>query len=280
MKSYKPTTPSRRHTKTPSFRKVLTTSAPNKKLTSGFKRGVGRNSYGRITTRHKGGGHKRRYREIDFQYNKHDIPATYETVEYDPNRSSFISLVCYADGERRYVIAPNTAEVGGTFVVSENASVEAGNRLPLGKVPVGTFVYNIELKPGAGARLVRSAGTYAEVVAHDGGYVNVKLPSSEVRKVHESCFATVGEASNQEHKLRELGKAGKARHLGRRPTVRGTAMNPVDHPMGGGEARSRGQRKHKKTKWGKWVDPGIRTRTPNKYSDRLVVSRRKTKRRK
>jgi large subunit ribosomal protein L2 len=280
MKTYRPTTPSRRQMSTVSYRKTLTASKPKKSLTSGFKRSVGRNAFGRITTRHKGGGHKRRFRDIDFRYNKFDIPATIASLEYDPNRSGFIARAVYRDGEQRYILAPRSAVVGSTFVVSENAPVEVGNRLPLSKIPVGTFVYNVELKPGEGAKIVRSAGNYAEVVARDGNYVNLKLPSTEVRRVTAGCMASIGEVSNSEHKLRVIGKAGRNRWLGKRPTVRGTAMNPVDHPMGGGEARSRGQRKHRKTKWGKRVDPGMRTRTPKKYSNSLIVSRRKNKKRK
>jgi large subunit ribosomal protein L2 len=280
MKTYRPTTPSRRQMSTVSYRKTLTASKPKKSLTSGFKRGAGRNAFGRITTRHKGGGHKRRFRDIDFRYNKFDIPATIASLEYDPNRSGFIARAVYRDGEQRYILAPRSAVVGSTFVVSENAPVEVGNRLPLSKIPVGTFVYNVELKPGEGAKIVRSAGNYAEVVARDGNYVNLKLPSTEVRRVTAGCMASIGEVSNSEHKLRVIGKAGRNRWLGRRPTVRGTAMNPVDHPMGGGEARSRGQRKHRKTKWGKRVDPGMRTRTTKKYSNSLIVSRRKNKKRK
>lgn len=280
MKSYNPTTPSRRHMTTPSYRKVLSGDKPKKALVKGYKRGDGRNVHGRITTRHKGGGHKRKYRDLDFVYNKKDIPARIETLEYDPNRSAYIALACYADGERRYVIAPQSLHVGDTFTVSETAPVKPGNRLPLAKIPIGTFVYNIELQPGQGARLVRSAGVYAEVVARDGGYVNLKMPSTEIRKIRDDAWASIGEVSNSEHKQRVIGKAGRARHMGRRPTVRGTAMNPVDHPMGGGEARSRGQRPTRKTKWGKSVNPGEKTRRPKKYSNKLIVSRRKNKRRK
>lgn len=257
----------------------VTSSKPHKALVDGFRRGSGRNNDGRITTRHKGGGHKRRYRQIDFKYDKKDIPAKIESIEYDPNRSSYIALLVYADGERRYVIAPQVLGVGDVMKTGEDVKVKPGNRLPLKKLPVGTFVYNIEVKPDGGARIARSAGTYAEVVARDAGYVTVKMPSSEVRKIHEEAWASVGEVSNSEHKQMVIGKAGRARHMGRRPTVRGTAMNPVDHPMGGGEARSRGQRPNRKTKQGKHVNPGTKTRKPKKYSNKLVVERRKTKRR-
>jgi large subunit ribosomal protein L2 len=278
MKSYAPRTASRRHMTTVSYKDTLTVDKPHKSLTSGFRRGSGRNAFGRITTRHKGGGHKRKYREIDFKYTKFDIPAKIETLEYDPNRSGFIGVAVYADGERRYVLVPRTLKVGDSFIVSENASIEVGNRLPLEKIPVGTFVFNVELKPREGSKLVRSAGSYAEVIARDGNHVNIKLPSSEIRRIHASCMATVGEVSNPEHKLRVIGKAGRNRWLGKRPTVRGTAMNPVDHPMGGGEGRSRGQRKHRKNPWGKRIDPGTKTRKPKKYSNTGIISRRKTKR--
>ncbi len=279
MKKYKPTTPSRRHMTTIAYRDFLTVAEPHKPLTSGGKRHVGRNSDGRITTRHKGGGHKRLYRDIDFKYTKVGIPAKVETVEYDPNRSGFISLVCYRDGERRYHLLPKSIKVGSEILTSTEALVKAGNRLPLAKIPVGTFVYNVEVKPGSGAKLVRSAGTYAEVVAHDGGYTAIKMPSTEIRKVMDTCWASVGEVSNDEHKLVNFGKAGRSRWKGIRPTVRGTAMNPVDHPYGGGEGvQGRGTRRPK-TKWGK-ITGGRKTRTPKKYSNRLIVSRRKVGKRK
>ncbi len=258
---------------TVTYRGVLTTSTPQKSLTGGFKRAVGRNNQGRITTRHKGGGNKRLYRDVDFMYNKINIPATIASVEYDPNRSSFISLAVYADGEKRYVLTPKSVRPGATFIVSETADLSSPNRLPLTKIPVGTFVYNVELKPGGGAKLVRSAGNYAQVVANDGGYTLLKLPSSEVRKVSEMCWATIGEVSNEEHHLVNFGKAGKSRWKGIRPTVRGTAMNPVDHPYGGGEGRQGRGTRRPKTMWGK-VTGGRKTRTPKKYSNHLVVSRR------
>lgn len=279
MKKYKPTTPSRRHMTTIAYRDFLTVAEPHKPLTSGGKRHVGRNSDGRITVRHKGGGHKRLYRHIDFKYDKVGIPAKIETVEYDPNRSGFISLVCYRDGERRYHLLPKSVKVGGIVVASAEAPTKAGNRLPLSKIPVGTFVYNLEIKPGSGAKLVRSAGTYAEVVAHDAGYTAIKMPSSEIRKVMDSCWASVGEVSNDEHKLVNFGKAGRSRWKGIRPTVRGTAMNPVDHPYGGGEGVQGRGTKRPKTKWGK-ITGGRKTRTPKKYSNRLIVSRRKVGKRK
>ena len=279
MKSYKPVTPSRRNQLSVPYRKYLTASEPHKALTTGFKRGVGRNAFGRITTRHKGGGHARSYREIDFVYNKKDIPAKIETIEYDPNRSAFISLVCYRDGERRYVISPKGTAVGSTFVVSETAPLSRGNRTILKNIPVGTFVYNVELRPNAGGKLGRSAGNYIEVVAHDLGFTSLKLPSSEVRKVPSTCWASVGEVSNDEHRLRNLGKAGRSRWLGIRPTVRGSVMNPVDHPYGGGEGRQGRGLRRPKTLWGK-VTGGRKTRTPKKYSNVHLVTRRVKKLRK
>jgi large subunit ribosomal protein L2 len=210
-----------------------------------------------------------------------NIPAKIESIEYDPNRSAFIALALYADGERRYILASKSFEVGSQIIASDSSiDVKPGNRTMLKFLPLGTRIYNVETKPNSGAKLVRSAGTGAELTARDAGYAQIRLPSGEVRRVREECYATVGEVSNSEHKLRTVGKAGRKRHMGWRPTVRGTAMNPVDHPMGGGEAKSRGSRKHKKTKWGKVVDPGVKTRRPGKYSDHLIVSRRKNKKRK
>ncbi|MCI0542717.1 50S ribosomal protein L2 [bacterium] len=277
MKTYRPTTKSRRKTQTIHYKKFLTAASPHKALVAGGKRHVGRNSAGRITVRHKGGGHKRLFREVDFLYDKFDIPARVETVEYDPNRGSFISLVVYKDGERRYVIAPKTFRPGAMFVVSENAPIEPGNRLPLGKIPQGAFVFNVEVKPRAGAKLVRSAGNYAEVVAKDSPYVQLKMPSGEVRKVLETCWASLGEISNEEQKLRNFGKAGRSRWMGIRPTVRGTAMNPVDHPHGGGEGRQGRGLRRAKTAWGKPSGKGQKTRRPKKYSNYLIVSRRQKK---
>ncbi|HEC30520.1 MAG TPA: 50S ribosomal protein L2 [Candidatus Yonathbacteria bacterium] len=275
MKAYAPTTPSRRNTRTVTYRGVLTASSPKKSLTKGGKRAVGRNNAGRITTRHKGGGHKRRFRAIDFKYNKFDVPAKIETIEYDPNRSGFIALACYADGERRYVLAPGSVKVGDSFIVSEKAPITVGNRLPLNKLPVGTFVYNIEIQPGSGAKIARSAGNFAEVIAQDSGNTHLKMPSSEIRKVSDKGWASVGEVSNSEYKLRKIGKAGRSRWLGKRPTVRGSAMNPVDHPHGGGEGRAGRGRRRAVSKWGKPTGKGQKTRTPKKYSNHLIVTRRK-----
>lgn len=275
MKFYKPTTKSRRHMSTLSFRDHLTRSEPEKALTRGFKRSVGRNHHGRITTRHKGGGHKRLYREIDFMYNKRDIPATIQSVEYDPNRTGFIGLAVYKDGEKRYALLPKSVKVGDTFVVSEKAEVKPGNRMALKNIPVGTFVYNIELKPHGGAKVARSAGIHAEVIALDGGFAHIKMPSTEVRKIHAESYATIGEVSNEESRLVNIGKAGRSRWLGIRPTVRGTAMNPVDHPYGGGEGRQGRGTRRAKSMWGKPTGKGQKTRTPKKYSNVFIVSRRK-----
>lgn len=257
------------------YRELLSGDEPYKPLLKKKKRQGGRNGFGRITTRHQGGGHKRRLRDIDFAFNKKDIPAKIETVEYDPFRSAFIGLVVYADGERRYVILPKGMKVGDSFIVSENAPLTPGNRLPLGKIPVGTFVYNIELRPGAGGVLVRSAGNFAEVIAHDGGYAQVKLPSTEVRRVSDLAWASIGTVGNEEYNLVVIGKAGRARWMGIRPTVRGTAMNPVDHPHGGGEGRQGRGLRRAKSAWGKPTGKGQKTRTPKKYSNVFIVSRRK-----
>ncbi|MBI5004841.1 MAG: 50S ribosomal protein L2 [Candidatus Lloydbacteria bacterium] len=278
MKKYNPITPSRRHMSTISYRSVLTASEPHKALTKGGTKRAGRNSDGRITVRHKGGGHKRLHRLIDFTYDKKNIPAKIETIEYDPYRSGFIALVCYADGERRYVLAPKSLKVGDTFLISENAELKAGNRLPLKLIPVGTFIFNIELQPNNGAKLVRGAGNYAELVANDSGYAHIKMPSGEVRKIIDSAWASIGEVSNAEHKLVNFGKAGRTRWKGVRPTVRGSAMNPVDHPFGGGEGRQGAGMRRPKNLWGRGIR-GVKTRRPKKYSNIFIVSRRTKKKR-
>lgn len=275
MKTYKPVTKSRRHMSTLSYKENLSGDRPLKSLLISKKRRAGRNAFGRITTRHQGGGHKRRLRLIDFTYNKRDIPAKIETIEYDPYRSSNIARALYADGERRYVIVPKGMSVDDTFIVSENAPIKLGNRLPMGKIAVGTSIYNIELQVGAGARLVRSAGTFAKLIAHDAGYAQIRLPSSEVRKVSEKCFASIGTVGNEEHSLVNIGKAGRARWMGKRPTVRGSAMNPVDHPYGGGEGRQGRGLRRAKTKWGKPSGKGQKTRHPKKVSNVFIISRRK-----
>lgn len=257
------------------FRQLLTATEPHKALTTGAKKRAGRNSAGRITTRHHGGGHKRLLRDVDFRYNKKDIPARVETIEYDPNRTALIALVCYNDGERRYILAPKTMKVGDTFIVSEKAKVQVGNRMMLRNIPVGTFVYNVELKPGAGARIARSAGNYVEVVAQDSDYTQIKLPSTEIRKVPASAWASVGAVGNEEARLVKGGKAGRNRWRGIRPTVRGGVMNPVDHPYGGGEGRQPRGTRRAKSIFGKPTGKGQKTRTPKKYSNVYIISRRK-----
>ena len=280
MKTYRPTTKSRRNMTTVSTRGITTRSYPEKSLVKGGKRGVGRNAGGRITVRHKGGGHKRRFRDVDFLFNKIDIPAKVVSIEYDPNRSGYIALLSYKDGEKRYMLSPKSVKVGQIILASAKANIVPGNRLPLKAIPVGAFIYNIELKPRGGAKLCRSAGNYAEVVAQDAGYANIKLPSSEVRKIPENAWASIGEVSNDEHHLEKLGKAGRSRWLGIRPTVRGSAMNPVDHPYGGGEGRQGRGLRRAKSLWGKPTGKGQKTRSPKKYSNRLIVSRRKVGKRK
>jgi len=275
MKTYRPTSKSRRFMTTLPYRELLSGDAPHKALLNKKSGRGGRNSFGRITTRHQGGGHKRRLRDIDFSYNKKDIPAKIETVEYDPFRSAFIGLALYRDGERRYVILPKGVKAGDSFIVSEKAPLTAGNRLPIGSIPVGTFVYNIELSPGAGSVLVRSAGSFAEVVAHDAGYAQIKLPSTEIRKVSDLAWASIGAVGNEEYNLVVIGKAGRSRWMGIRPTVRGTAMNPVDHPHGGGEGKQGRGLRRAKSKWGKPTGKGQKTRTPKKYSNVFIISRRK-----
>ena len=257
------------------YRELLSGDEPHKPLLKKKTARGGRNAFGRVTTRHQGGGHKKRLRDVDFKYDKKNIPAKIETVEYDPFRSAFIGLALFADGERRYVILPKSVVAGSSFIVAENAPLTPGNRLPLGSIPVGTFVYNIELSPGKGAQLVRSAGTFAEVVAHDAGYAQIKLPSTEIRKVSDLAWASIGTVGNEEYNLVVLGKAGRSRWLGIRPTVRGTAMNPVDHPHGGGEGRQGRGLRRAKSMWGKPTGKGQKTRTPKKYSNVFIVSRRK-----
>jgi len=280
MKTYKPTSKSQRQHTSIEYRKLLSGHKPTKSLMKGARSYAGRNSFGRITVRHQGGGHKKSHRDVDFKFNKKNIPAKITTIEYDPFRSGFIGLAVYADGEKRYVVLPQKVKVGDTFIVSETAPVTLGNRLPLGNMPVGTFVYNIELKPGEGGVIARSAGNYCEIVAQDAGYTHLKMPSTEVRRVISSSWASVGEVSNEEHHLVNLGKAGRSRWLGRRPTVRGTAMNPVDHPHGGGEGKQGRGLRRAKTMWGKPSGKGQKTRRPKKYSNVFIVTRRKVGKRK
>jgi large subunit ribosomal protein L2 len=277
VKKYKPTSDGRRDGSVIEYKKKLTTtkSNPLKGLTKGKKSTGGRNSDGRITTHYRGAGNKRTYRMIDFKYDKLDVPATVETLEYDPNRSGFIALVCYADGDRRYILAPQKIKAGDKIITSATAKVKAGNRLPLQAIPVGTFVYNVEINPGAGARLARSAGNYAEVVAQDDKHTTLKMPSSEIRKVLKSAWASVGAVSNEEYRLVSIGKAGRARHMGLRPKTRGAARNAVDHPHGGGEGRSPRGHRRQRTKQGRPTGKGQKTRSPKKYSNKLIVNRRK-----
>ena len=277
MKHFRPTTPSRRHTVLTPYKELLSgdPAMKPKALVKGKNKSGGRNSQGRITMRHIGGGNKQLLRDVDFKFNKKDIPARVESVQYDPARSAFVGLVVYKDGERRYVLAHKEMKAGDTIIASEKAPLTPGNRLPLKKIPVGTFVHNVEIQPGGGAKIARSAGNFVEVVANDMGYSFLKMPSSEVRKVLETSWATVGETSNPQHKLRNEGKAGRNRWKGIRPTVRGTAMNPVDHPHGGGEGRQGRGLRRQKTAWGKPAGKGQKTRTPKKYSNVFIVSRRK-----
>ncbi|MFM2381541.1 MAG: hypothetical protein RLZZ76_308 [Candidatus Parcubacteria bacterium] len=277
MKSYKPTSAGRRDSTVINYKEKLSSNrnTPFKALTKGRKSTGGRNSYGRITALNRGNGNKRVYREIDFKFNKKDIPAVIESIEYDPYRTGFIALVLYKDGERRYMLVPQNMKVGDEFVVSAEARPKLGNRLPLAKIPVGTFVFAVEIQPEGGAVLARSAGNYAEVVAHDGGYTQVRMPSSEIRKILGTAWASIGEVSNEENRLVRIGKAGRARHMGLRPKTRGTAKNAVDHPHGGGEGRSPRGHKRSRTKQGRPTGKGQKTRSPKKYSNKLIVSRRK-----
>ena len=280
LKFFKPRTPGTRGMSTLNYRQLLSGDKPTKSLMKGARSHGGRNSFGRITTRHQGGGHKRSHRDVDFVFNKHDIPAVVKTIVYDPFRSAFIGLAVYKDGEKRYVILPKSVKVGDSFIVSETAPIKPANRLPLGKMPVGTFIYSIELKPGNGGKIGRSAGNYAEVVAQDAGYTHIKMPSTEVRRIISTAWASVGEVSNDEHRLVNYGKAGRMRWKGVRPTVRGTAMNPVDHPHGGGEGKQGRGLRRAKTMWGKPSGKGQKTRRPKKYSNIYIVTRRKVGKRK
>jgi len=277
MKKYKPTSPGRRDGSVIEYKKKLTTtkSNPIKKLTKGKRSTGGRNSSGRITALNRGNGNKRTYRLIDFKYDKKDVPAKVETIEYDPNRSGFIALICYKDGERRYILAPQKLKQGAEVVTSETAKVKVGNRLPLADIPVGTVVYNVEINPGAGAKLARSAGNAAEVVAQDSRHTSLKMPSTEIRKVLNDAWASIGAVSNEENRLVSIGKAGRARHMGLRPKVRGAAKNAVDHPHGGGEGKSPRGHRRQRTKQGRPTGKGQKTRSPKKYSNKLIVQRRK-----
>jgi len=273
IKKFKPTSPSRRFYESPDF-EGLAKKRPEKRLTSKKTSTGGRNNHGRITVRFRGGGHKRRYRKIDFKRDRIGVPAKVVAIEYDPNRSARIALLNYADGVKSYILAPDGLQVGTTVISSRHADVVPGNAKPLRHMPLGTMIHAIELKIGKGAQLVRSAGTAAQLMAKDGDYAVIRLPSGEMRKVHLNCRATVGQVSNTQHARMTLGKAGRTRWLGRRPHNRGTTMNPVDHPMGGGEGRTAGGR-HPCSPWGQ-LAKGKKTRT-NKSTSKFIVRRRKKK---
>jgi len=274
IRKFKPTTPTRRFGSVSTF-EGITTTKPQKALTRRLKKTAGRNSAGRITIRHRGGGHSRRYRIIDFKRDKYDVPAKVLSIEYDPNRSARIALVEYSDGEKRYIVAPSGLEVGAEIISGSKGEIKTGNSLPIRNIPPGTPIYNVELKRGQGGVVARSAGNYALIVAKEGESAHLKLPSGEVRLVGLDCFATIGQTSNPDHDSISLGKAGRSRWLGRRPSTRGVAMNPVDHPHGGGEGKASGGR-HPVTPWGKSTK-GLKTRKRKKYSNRFIVKRREKK---
>ena len=272
IKKFNPYTPSRRHMTSSDFAEI-TASKPEKSLVVSLNKNAGRNSQGKITVRHRGGGSRRKYRLIDFKRRKDGIPATVKSVEYDPNRTANIALVCYADGEKAYILAPNGLQVGQTIMNGPEAEVRVGNCLPLENIPVGTQIHNIELYPGRGGQLVRSAGNSAQLMAKEGKYATLRLPSGEMRMVPIICRATVGQVGNIDHELINIGKAGRKRHMGIRPTVRGSVMNPNDHPHGGGEGKCGIGRPGPVTPWGKPA-LGLKTRKKNKKSNKLIVRRR------
>jgi len=272
IKKFKPVTPSSRTRSITDNRSVVTKKAPEKSLLEPISKSGGRNHHGRITSRRRGGGHKRKYRRIDFKRDKHGVPGRVAAIEYDPNRSANLALIHYADGEKRYILHPRGLEVGDTVVAGPDAGVKVGNALPLERVPLGTVVHNIELKPGKGGQMARSAGTGVQVVAKEGKFVALRLPSTEFRRVHRDCMATVGQIGNIEHNLQILGKAGARRWRGRRPRVRGVAMNPVDHPHGGGEGRTSGGRSPV-TPWGR--PEGKKTRKRKNKSNKHIIRGRK-----
>jgi len=271
IRTFNPTSPGRRFFSVVDTSEQVTTDKPYKKLTKGKKRSSGRNSEGHTSVRHRGGGHKRRYRTIDFKRNKFDVPAKVASIEYDPNRSALIALLHYADGDKRYILAPVGLKMGDKVLAGDKVDVRPGNAMPLSNMPLGTQVHNIELKPGKGGQMVRSAGASAQIMAREGKYVTVRLPSGEMRMVLSTCMATIGQVGNLDHGNISLGKAGRSRWLGVRPQTRGTAMNPVEDPHGGGEGRNKGR--HPVSPWG-WPTKGAKTRR-RKASDRLIVSRRK-----
>jgi large subunit ribosomal protein L2 len=268
----KPTSPGRRFQTTPDFSEI-TRSTPERSLTTSKSKTGGRNAYGRKTSRHRGGGHKQRYRQIDFRRNKNGVPATVASIEYDPNRTCRIALLHYHDGEKRYIIAPANVKVGDLLQSGQGAEIRAGNAMPLRFIPVGTVVHAVELRPGGGAKMARSAGSSVQLVAKEGEYATLRLPSTEMRRVPIDCVATVGTVGNAEHELVKIGKAGRNRWKGKRPQTRGVAMNPVDHPHGGGEGKTSGGR-HPVSPWGK---PEGRTRNKKKKSQQLIVRRRRTR---
>ena len=276
IKTYKPTTPSRRHMSVSGFDGVDKHAKPQKELVEVLKKHSGRNSYGRITVRHQGGGNRKKYRVIDFKRDKMDVTATVLRLEYDPNRSANIALVEYADGERRYILAPVGLNVGDTVLSSAAADIKPGNALPLANIPVGTVIHNIELYPGKGAQLVRSAGVAAQLMAKENGMATVRLPSGEYRKVRLNCIACIGQVGNVDHANIAVGKAGRKRHMGIRPTVRGSVMNPCDHPHGGGEGKSPVGRPGPVTPWGKPA-MGYKTRKKKNATDKFIVKRRNAK---
>ena len=271
LKKFKPTTPGQRHKVVVTFDDI-TTSKPEKSLVMGRSKSGGRNNQGKMTMRSIGGGHKQAYRFVDFRREKDSIPAVVKTIEYDPNRTSRIALVCYADGEKRYILAPQGLKVGQTIMSGSGVAPEIGNTLTLAEIPFGTLIHNIELRPGQGAKMVRSAGAYAQLMSRDGKYAIIKMPSGEMRMILQACKATIGVVSNPEHNLEVSGKAGRNRWLGRRPRNRGVVMNPVDHPMGGGEGRQAGG--HPRSRKG-IPAKGYKTRAPKKHSSKYIVERRK-----
>ncbi len=272
VRKLRPTTPGQRFRIAPVFQGVITSSTPEKSLLKPSHHSGGRNNTGKMTMRYMGGGHKRKYRIIDFKRDKFGVPAVVKSIEYDPNRSAYIALLFYKDGEKRYMLAPEGLNVGQEVLSGSGIAPEVGNALPLGEMPLGTIVHNIETRPGKGGKIVRSAGTYAQLLAKEGKYVTIKLPSGEMRMILATCIATVGKVSNSDHMNVRLGKAGRKRWLGRRPRTRGVAMNPVDHPMGGGEGRASGG--HPRSRNGLYAK-GMKTRTKKKYSNRLIVTKRK-----
>ena len=276
IKTYKPTTPSRRHMSVSGFDGVDKHAKPQKELVEVLKKHSGRNSYGRITVRHQGGGNRKKYRVIDFKRDKMDVPATVLRLEYDPNRSAYIALVEYTDGERRYILAPVGLNVGDTVLSSAAADIKPGNALPLANIPVGTVIHNIELYPGKGAQLVRSAGVAAQLMAKENGMATVRLPSGEYRKGRLNCIACIGQVGNVDHANIAVGKAGRKRHMGIRPTVRGSVMNPCDHPHGGGEGKAPVGRPGPVTPWGKPA-MGYKTRKKKNATDKFIVKRRNAK---